>query len=168
MEQHLLNLMEIIIHSYLDRSFLEIEQCAVGRHSSGLYCKTTLWTARSAKRIAFNELSWAKFFFTHCTFLLLYRKQSATGILATLEGTSIFGGRLTHLNSGYCKQMGLEKKVRRNSHSYSSTLDIHHSNNQHFHSWPELGPQLKKTRSFKRNLSGPTFFLPALNSRSVF
>jgi len=38
------------------------------------------------------------------------RKQSATGVPTHLEGTSIFGGRLVHYNSGYDKQMGLGKK----------------------------------------------------------
>jgi len=36
------------------------------------------------------------------------RKQSATGVNTNLEGKSIFGGKLTYLNSGYIKQMGLE------------------------------------------------------------
>jgi hypothetical protein len=40
------------------------------------------------------------------------RKQSALGVakgFAHIEGKSIFGGKLGYLNSGFVKQMGLEK-----------------------------------------------------------
>jgi len=36
------------------------------------------------------------------------RKQSATGVNPNLESKSIFGGKMTYLNSGFSKQMGLE------------------------------------------------------------
>jgi len=39
------------------------------------------------------------------------RKQSASGVPIHLEGTSIFGGRLVHYNSGYSQQMGFNKKT---------------------------------------------------------
>jgi len=46
-------------------------------------------------------------------FLFVYfRKQSALGVakgFAHVEGKSIFGGKLGYLNSGFVKQMGLDK-----------------------------------------------------------
>jgi len=38
------------------------------------------------------------------------RQLSTAGISTKLEGQSIFGGKLTYLNSGFSKQMGLESQ----------------------------------------------------------
>jgi len=40
------------------------------------------------------------------------RKQSSSGVNPNLEGKSIFGGKLTYLNSGFTKQMGLEPEKK--------------------------------------------------------
>jgi hypothetical protein len=48
----------------------------------------------------------------YCYSILFCRKQSALGVakgFAHIEGKSIFGGKLGYLNSGFVKQMGLDK-----------------------------------------------------------
>jgi len=42
----------------------------------------------------------------------LSRKQSSSGVNPNLESKSIFGGKLTYLNSGFTKQMGLEPEKK--------------------------------------------------------